>query len=453
VKLSLPEVTVVAIDDVAPDLVRLAIEDTLAQVEPHQVLLWTDRPETAPPGVVCLECRRLESIAQYHRILWHEVPSRIETSHFLVIQWDGWVLDPTVWSDELLEYDYIGAPWGWHFVQRIGNGGFSLRSSKLARFLAASRYQYPPYHPEDETLCRVYRGALEEIGYRWAPEALARKFSLEHGRLPIDRTFGFHDCRNWPRVLEHARVKERVALATDYIRNKMEFHEMLVMAGIAPQATFRQRTEPPERTQGRSSRLDPERPVRPVGWESRKSYGLKIASGFFDKYLSGNAVLEIRYKRSIDDAVPIVPQAVGVDFDYPRYDGATLPFADESQDAIYTSHCLQQISDYKYKIREWFRVIKTEGYLVLIVPHQYLFERQPQLPSLSNPDHKRFYTPASLLQEIEQALEPNSYRVRHLVDNDFGFDYSIHPSRPAVGCYEIELVLEKIHPPLLEYWQ
>ncbi len=196
------------------------------------------------------------------------------------------------------------------------------------------------------------------------------------------------------------------------------------------------------------SQLDPE---RPVGWESRKTYAMKIANGFFDRFLSGSAILEIGYRGGNDDAVPIVPQAIGIDLDYPGYDGATLPFPDESQDAIYTSHCLEHISDYKRAIREWFRVLKLGGHLVIIVPHQYLFERRHELPSRL-PGHLRFYTPASLLQQIEEVLQPNSYRVRHLVDNDFGFDYSILPwedPHHVVGCYEIELVLEKIQQP---YW-
>jgi SAM-dependent methyltransferase len=192
------------------------------------------------------------------------------------------------------------------------------------------------------------------------------------------------------------------------------------------------------------SQLDP---GRPVGLESRKSYGLKIKNGFFDKYVSGSAILEIGYKGHIDGAVPIVPQAIGVDLDYPGYDGVILPFPDESQDTVYTSHCLEHISDYRSAIREWFRVLKPGGHLIIVVPHQFLFERRQELPSRVS-DHKRFYTPATLLQEIEETLEPNSYRVRHLVDNDSGFDYSILPwQETAVGCYEVELVLEKIRPP------
>ncbi|HEX4617357.1 MAG TPA: methyltransferase domain-containing protein [Stellaceae bacterium] len=190
-------------------------------------------------------------------------------------------------------------------------------------------------------------------------------------------------------------------------------------------------------------------PNRPVGAESRKTYAVKIANGFFDRYLSGKAILEIGYKGGLDGVVPIVPQAIGIDVDYPGYDGTKLPFPDESQDAVYSSHCLEHIKDYQNAIREWFRVVKIGGYLVIIVPHQHLFERKRDLPSRNNLDHKRFYTPASLLREVEEALpEPNSYRIRHLMDNDMGFDYSVTPLQAGVGCFEIELVLQRIKEPV-----
>ena len=190
--------------------------------------------------------------------------------------------------------------------------------------------------------------------------------------------------------------------------------------------------------------LDPD---RPVGTESRKTYPVKIASGFFDRYLSGKAILDIGYKGGLDGIVPIVPQAIGIDVDYPGYDGKKLPFPDESQDAVYSSHCLEHINDYRTALREWFRVVKIGGYLVIIVPHQHLFERKLDLLSRWNIDHYRFYTPASLLREIEEVLEPNAYRVRYLMDNDMGFDYSVTPLQTGVGCFEIELVLQKINKP------
>ena len=70
-----------------------------------------------------------------------------------------------------------------------------------------------------------------------------------------------------------------------------------------------------------------------------------------------------------------------------------------------------------------------------------------RIPSRWNPDHKRVYTPASLLAEFEAALAPNSYRVRHLLENDAGYRYDLPPNRHAEGCHEIELVIEKIAMP------
>ena len=93
---------------------------------------------------------------------------------------------------------------------------------------------------------------------------------------------------------------------------------------------------------------------------------------------------------------------------------------------------------------EWFRVVRVGGFIVLTVPHHYLYEKKHCLPSRWNADHKRFYTPASLLMDVESALESNTYRVRSLLDNDTGFNYSINSLEHSVGCYEIELVIEKI---------
>jgi len=184
-----------------------------------------------------------------------------------------------------------------------------------------------------------------------------------------------------------------------------------------------------------------------VGREAYKSYSHKLRSGFFQKYLSGAAVLDIGYRGDFAQAVPIVPQAVGVDLHTPGYDGLHLPWPDQSQNAIYSSHCLEHMSDPVAVLREWYRVIKPGGYLILVVPHQHLYERKQSLPSLWNPDHKQFFTPAGLLAAVEEALVPNSYRVRHLEDNDFLYNYSLLSTDAPSGCYEIELVLERIAPP------
>lgn len=188
-------------------------------------------------------------------------------------------------------------------------------------------------------------------------------------------------------------------------------------------------------------------PDRRVGPEARKTYRAKIESGFLAKYLSGPCVLDIGHKGADPQAETIVPHAIGVGLDYPGYDGLKLPFPDQSQDAVYSSHCLEHIPDSKAAIAEWYRVLRVGGYIVVAVPHQWLYERKATLPSRFNRSHQRFYTPATLLQEVEQALPAGGYRIRLLRDNDEGFNYQIPPHQHAGGCYEIELVVEKIQMP------
>ena len=187
--------------------------------------------------------------------------------------------------------------------------------------------------------------------------------------------------------------------------------------------------------------------VRPIGEEARRSHARRMQDGFVGRYLSGDHILDIGYKGYIDDALPIVPQAVGVELDYPGYDGRTLPFADGSQDAVFASHCLEHIGDFAQALGDWLRVLRTGGFLAIMVPHQFLYEKRAELPSQFNADHRRFYTPASLMSEVEMALSPNTYRLRHLADNDRQYNYAIPPASHPDGCYEIELVLEKIAPP------
>ncbi len=127
--------------------------------------------------------------------------------------------------------------------------------------------------------------------------------------------------------------------------------------------------------------------------------------------------------------------------------GFALPFPDASQDAVYSSHCLEHIADYRAVLQDWFRTLKVGGYLVIIVPHKFLFERKRDLPSRWNKEHRRYYTPSSFMREIEETFDPNSYRIRHLVDNDLGFDYSLTPLHGGIGYFEIELVLEKLPKP------
>jgi SAM-dependent methyltransferase len=187
---------------------------------------------------------------------------------------------------------------------------------------------------------------------------------------------------------------------------------------------------------------------RHLGPEAAKNLDRRQHEGFLEKYLFGDAILDIGYRGGHPDSQPITDKAIGIDLDYPGYAGKTLPFPDASQDAVFASHVLEHIEDWATSLVDWYRVLKIGGHMVIAVPHRDLYERKPGPPSRFNADHKRFYTPASLLSEIEEALPVGGYRIRLLKDIDDGFDYTLPPDRHAVGCYEIELVLQKIMIPV-----
>jgi SAM-dependent methyltransferase len=190
---------------------------------------------------------------------------------------------------------------------------------------------------------------------------------------------------------------------------------------------------------------------RRVGTEARKSFDDKLASGFWSRYITGPNVLDVGFKGYENNIVPIVEGAVGIDLDYPGYDGSTLPFADESQDAVYSSHCLEHISNHIQVIADWYRVTKVGGHIITVVPSALLYERKRRPPSLrAGWNHQRFYTPQTLLAEFESVLVPNTYRVRHLAENDARYMYELPKDKHPNGCYEIELVIEKIILPLWE---
>jgi hypothetical protein len=216
--LHLPDVTLVTIDDVAHDLARAAMEECLKRAKFGDVLVLSDRE--IMPGARHVKINAGNSL-NWSRLLWYELPNHVNTSHFLLIEWDSWIINQNAWTDEFLRHDYIGAPWPHRKDEHcVGNGGFSLRSMRLANAVKDCGLQIEL--PEDHFLCREYRGALEQAGCRWAPRELAEKFSAElkwpHDSIP----FGFHGAFNWPRVLTRGKIFERLSMASDYVRKSKQ---------------------------------------------------------------------------------------------------------------------------------------------------------------------------------------------------------------------------------------
>ncbi|MGZ3688452.1 MAG: DUF5672 family protein [Bdellovibrionota bacterium] len=203
--LQLQDVTLCAVDSIRVPLTVRALKRSQEKCRFADSLLLTHLPAEGPFRVQKIS--PIESFGAYSAFMLRDFGSMIKTPFVLTVQWDGYVVDPSAWTPEFLQYDYIGAPWVWFPNMTVGNGGFSLRSKKLLDAIRHPSFVIPPGNlPEDTVICRVNRPMLErDFGIRFAPEALADRFSYENitAKGP---TFGFHGMKQLWRYMNDDEV-------------------------------------------------------------------------------------------------------------------------------------------------------------------------------------------------------------------------------------------------------
>lgn len=189
--LQLPEVTLVCLTNRDFEGHKKAIDESCKEIEFGGVkIIWDEK---------------CDSISKWNNKIIYELPKYIDTNFCLLIHSDGYVINPDLWSDSYLKYDFIGAPWPYPTdsysyrdregkIVRVGNS-VSLRSKKLMD-LAATRpmeYHYGNNN-EDGQICCWERNWLESQGCKFAPLEVAVHFSKEY-EIPENvglKTFAFH---------------------------------------------------------------------------------------------------------------------------------------------------------------------------------------------------------------------------------------------------------------------
>lgn len=227
--LELPGVTLCCIDTANHALALRALARSRTGVRYARVLLLTD---ALPDGVVAAEGVDVVSIAPirsrdaYSEFVLKSLLPHVATPHVLLVQWDGYVVNPAAWDPAFLDCDYIGAKWFWYDdAMRVGNGGFSLRSRKLLEALQDPRVTL--VDAEDTTIGRTFRPLLErEHGIRYADEALADRFAFE-AAYPIGRPFGFHGLFNFCRTVPPDEIAALAPQFSDAIARSPQLSQLL----------------------------------------------------------------------------------------------------------------------------------------------------------------------------------------------------------------------------------
>lgn len=155
--------------------------------------------DLAHPSVESIKIDKC-GISKYNDWCLYDITGYFNTDFALVFQADGFALNAGVWINDFLKFDYIGAPWPkyipWNGVDRVGNGGFSLRSKAICRFTASLPRSTTN---EDAKICIEDRKLVEDAGLKIAPVDIARQFSVEN---PLDsehnirNTFGYHGAQH-----------------------------------------------------------------------------------------------------------------------------------------------------------------------------------------------------------------------------------------------------------------
>ena len=209
-KLKLSNVTLLAVTSSEMDAAQISMRISLHNIKFGAAkLLCSSAPQKKYPDIEYISIPPMNSVDDYNQMIFQNLHKYFETSHCLIVQADSFVVNSDLWKDEFLEFDYIGGPWPnkiqvnpnlvLHLEKNpVGNGGFSLRSRKLAETTAKINFNSLnfPIKAEDVVICYFLYQEMVDNGIRFAPPKLAAQFSMEnvdhlYGQN-VNSVFGFH---------------------------------------------------------------------------------------------------------------------------------------------------------------------------------------------------------------------------------------------------------------------
>lgn len=197
-KRQLKNITLLSLNCVDPIQSVKALLYSSREIEFAKLILISDRkPENLPSNIEFVKTN-LNTHAGSSVFTYTELPKIIDTDFFIGIHDDGFIINPHLWDDNFLNYDYIGAPWkNYNQINRVGNGGFVLKSKK---FVELTKNLKPLGKHEDGELTNNYYHYFISNGCKYAPIEVAMKFSLE-SKIPeceynLNNCFGFHGRGN-----------------------------------------------------------------------------------------------------------------------------------------------------------------------------------------------------------------------------------------------------------------
>lgn len=158
--------------------------------------------------------------------------------------------------------------------------------------------------------------------------------------------------------------------------------------------------------------------------ESTKTRRVR-STAFVDTYLIGK-VIDIGCGSD-----PVLPTAEAFDIQDGDAQCITKYRKKEEYNCVHSSHCLEHMVDVVKAIEEWWSLVKPGGFMIVVVPHEDLYE-QRIWPPMFNPDHKATFRVNKL-----ETWSPVSYDILEIINklsnslvveseiHDLNYDYNI----------------------------
>lgn len=219
-------ISLILVSNINHELAQFSLNKSLQSIKFDDVVVFSDRKIAIDKPYRHIPIDKNFDRITYSTFCMKGMNEYIHTDHILITQPDGMAVHSEYWSDEFLQYDYIGPPYNLNEKDTnegvvnnfgfsefknvnkwiVGNGGFSLRSKRLLNALQDDRItEYVlntntgnKYYGEDLQITLIHRKLLEEdYGIKFAPTEIALRFATER-LVDNGMSFGFHGWQNIP---------------------------------------------------------------------------------------------------------------------------------------------------------------------------------------------------------------------------------------------------------------
>ena len=217
-KLYLKEVTLVAVATIDVEKAAMALRYSKVAIDFAESLLIANyKPWNLSNDINYKRISPFNDVGEWGKFIIYDLHKYIKSKYIILVHDDGFIVNPSLWDNNFLKYDYIGAPWPfpkdkhsyrtkYGEIVDVGNS-VSLRSKRILEMPSKLNLSWESFHGnfhEDGFLCVKNRDILISKGIKFADSKTAYRFSIETKLDDYDNktSFAFHkwfdNNRNYP---------------------------------------------------------------------------------------------------------------------------------------------------------------------------------------------------------------------------------------------------------------